>query len=64
MKRGFLGLGIVFILLFLEMISAVCTLNVSMINQDPYPATPGEPVKVVFQINGVSSPDCKQLNSK
>jgi len=61
MKRGFLGLGIVFILLFLEMISAVCTLNVSMINQDPYPATPGEPVKVVFQINGVSSPDCKTV---
>jgi len=35
-----------------------CTLDVSMINQDPYPANPGEYVKVLFQINGLSNPDC------
>ena len=35
-----------------------CTLDVSIINQDPYPAIPGEYVKVVFQIDGVSNPEC------
>lgn len=45
-------------LILLPLLNAECTLNVSMINQDPYPAIPGESVKVVFQINGVSDPDC------
>jgi len=35
-----------------------CVLDVSLINQDPYPANPGEYVKVLFQINGLASPDC------
>ncbi len=35
-----------------------CSLGVSMINQDPSPAIPGDYVKVVFQINGVENPAC------
>ena len=35
-----------------------CALDVSMINQDPYPANPGEYVKVLFQIEGLANPDC------
>jgi hypothetical protein len=35
-----------------------CILDVSLINQDPYPANPGEYVKVLFQINGLANPDC------
>lgn len=35
-----------------------CVLDVSLINQDPYPANPGEYVKVLFQINGLANPDC------
>jgi hypothetical protein len=35
-----------------------CNLNVSIINQDPYPANPGEYVKVVFQIDGLENPEC------
>lgn len=46
------------LLVLFPLASAACTLEVSMINQDPYPAIPGEPVKVVFQIDGVSNPDC------
>lgn len=42
--------------------SAVCDLDVSMINQDPYPATPGDYVKVVFQISGVSNPECGKVS--
>ncbi len=35
-----------------------CILGVSLINQDPYPANPGDYVKVVFQIDGLSNPGC------
>jgi len=38
--------------------AAPCELDVSMINQDPYPAIPGDYVKVVFQIDGIENPEC------
>lgn len=56
MKRGVI-LALLF-LLSIKFISAACSLSVSMINQDPYPATPGESVKIVFQIEGVSNREC------
>ena len=62
-KRGMLVLGLFLIINFFGFISAdSCTLNVSLINQDPYPAIPGESVKVVFQIDGVSNPTCGDVN--
>lgn len=39
-----------------------CAPEVSMVNQDPYPAIPGDSVKLLFQINGVDNPDCKDVN--
>jgi len=42
--------------------AAACSLDVSVINQDPYPAIPGEYVKVVFKITGVENPDCKSVS--
>ncbi len=38
-----------------------CRLNITMINQDPYPAIPGEYVKIVFQANGVQDPNCDEV---
>ncbi len=38
-----------------------CDLEVSIINQDPYPAIPGDYVKVVFQIQGVENPECQSI---
>lgn len=35
-----------------------CNIAISMINQDPYPAIPGDYVKVVFQIDGIENPQC------
>jgi len=35
-----------------------CSLDATLVNQDPYPAVPGESVKVVFQINGVEDTSC------
>jgi hypothetical protein len=63
MKRGFV------IFLFLVVISfslnsvfaEKCNLQVSMINQDPYPALQGDYVKVVFQVTGVQNPECGKV---
>lgn len=35
-----------------------CFPKANLINQDPYPAVPGEYVKIVFQIDGVDNPSC------
>jgi hypothetical protein len=35
-----------------------CSLEVSITNQDPYPAIPGDYVKVVFQIDGLENTEC------
>lgn len=39
-----------------------CALNAKFLNQDPYPAVPGEYVKVVFQLDGINSPKCKEVS--
>lgn len=39
-----------------------CDLDASMINQDPYPSVPGDRVKVVFQVTGVSDRDCGEVS--
>ncbi|MCK5615688.1 hypothetical protein KAR91_78210 [Candidatus Pacearchaeota archaeon] len=41
--------------------SAACDLDASLLNQDPYPAVPGDYVKLVFQIEGLDSPDCDDI---
>jgi len=51
-----------FSLISLSTISAAaCALSVSMINQEPYPAIPGDYVKIVFQINGLDNPECGRV---
>ncbi|MBI4448099.1 hypothetical protein HY643_03905 [Candidatus Woesearchaeota archaeon] len=52
-------------LLLLSFVSAAdtregtCNLKVDLINQDPYPAIPGEYVDVLFQVSGVQTPSCE-----
>jgi hypothetical protein len=60
-KRLFL-LGIIFALMFLPVISASCSLDADLINQDPYPAIPGDYVKLVFQLDGTSDSDCGEVS--
>ena len=38
-----------------------CSLDVKMVNQDPYPAIPGDYVKIVFQVEGISNSDCGEI---
>lgn len=42
----------------LASVSAACNLDVVLVNQDPYPAMASEYVKVIFQVSGLTSPDC------
>tara|TARA_Y100000310_G_scaffold39747_1_gene37258 strand:+ start:6370 stop:7257 length:888 start_codon:yes stop_codon:yes gene_type:complete len=64
MKRGILVLVFAVFLMSVSMVAAVreCNLDASLINQDPYPAVPGEYVKVVFELTGISSLDCGLIN--
>lgn len=53
-------LTIIFTILLTSFIAAAaCDIKVELINQDPYPAIPGEYVDVVFQITGIENPECK-----
>jgi hypothetical protein len=55
-KEVMLILLVVFSLAFV--FAEPCDLDVTLINQDPYPAVPGDYVKLVFQIEGVENPEC------
>ncbi|HDL02406.1 MAG TPA: hypothetical protein ENH20_01065 [Candidatus Pacearchaeota archaeon] len=61
MKRS-----VIFSLLLMMSISfalaeTACDLDVSLLNQDPYPAVPGDYVKLVFQVEGLDSPNCNDI---
>ena len=59
MKKGLIVL--LFAVLFAGFASASCDVSVNLLNQDPYPAIPGEYVKVVFQVVGTATTDCRQF---
>jgi len=53
------------IVLSLSFISAgACSLTTNLINQDPYPAIPGDYVKLVFEVSGVDNPECGEVQIK
>ena len=62
MKRG---LVIILLALFaINFVAGICDLEVSLLNQDPYPAVPGDYVKLVFQIKDISGADCNDMTFK
>jgi len=48
-------------MLSLGLASAACDLDVKLLNQDPYPAVPNDYVKLVFQLEGLDSPECNDV---
>lgn len=42
--------------------SVPCEIGISMINQDPYPAIPGDEVKLLFQVTGLENSECKSVS--
>jgi len=62
MKRELNLLLGIFVLVFLSsFVLAGCNLGVSLLNQDPYPAVPGDYVKLVFQVEGVENSECQNV---
>jgi len=55
---SFFGILLVMSLGFVSAAEAQCTLYVSLLNQDPIKAVPGEYVDVVFQVQGVDNAVC------
>lgn len=55
--------GVIFILLIFSttIATAACDLETTLIHQDPYPAVPGDYVKLVFQIEGTNGADCDDI---
>lgn len=56
---------LIFILMFsLTAVSAsrVCDLDIQMINQDPFPASPGDYVEIVFQVTGLVREGCGDIS--
>src|SRR6056297_2691896 len=70
MKRGILFtlvVGFLFSLVFTPLgmtASEDCSLNVSLLNQDPYPVIPGDYVEVVFEVSGTDNSDCEGARFK
>ena len=59
MKKSMIILALI---LTLTVVSAgACDLSITLLNQDPYPAVPGDYVKVVFQIDGLNEPECNDI---
>ncbi len=67
MKRGtnLIVFGAFIAIFALSFISAAsdssCNLNISLVNQDPYPAIPGDLLKLVFQVDGIDSINCGNI---
>lgn len=60
MKKVVILLLLVFSLVIVSA-ETVCEIDATLINQDPYPAIPGEYVKLVFQVEGVIDGDCNDI---
>jgi len=62
MKKSLILLLVLFSFASLTVVSAEpCDPEISLLNQDPYPAVPGEYVKLVFQVDGLDNPDCNDF---
>jgi len=58
MRRVWVSLIFVLAISLTFVSAANCELSVTMLNQDPYPAVPGDYVEMVFQIAGIENPEC------
>ena len=59
MKKG-IFVCLIFAFMLVSSVDALgCDITTKLVNQDPYPAIPGEYVKVVFELSGVNNPSCQ-----
>ena len=60
--KGVLLAGLLFLSLIVLVSAESCDPSVTLLNQDPYPAVPGDYAKLVFQVEGVSSTACGDVS--
>lgn len=55
---------ILMIVMLVGVVSAeeLCEVDISILNQDPFPAVPGDIVEVVFVLDDIDSPECGIIN--
>lgn len=58
MKKSIVILTFLAFIISLSYISASCTITPTLLSQDPSPVTPGDYVKLVFQVTGMQDPGC------
>lgn len=62
MKRSFFVFAfLALFILGIASVSATCVLTPRLLSQDPYPAVPGDYVKLVFQVGGMANIDCGEV---
>ncbi len=61
MKKRLIVAFLLTVLVFPTLVSAACNLEASLINQDPYPAVPGDYVRLLFQLKGLEDPSCENI---
>jgi hypothetical protein len=50
--------------LSVTVLATPCYLDIHLVNQDPYPAVPGSYVEVLFEVDGIENPNCKDISFK
>ena len=61
MKRGLSLFALAFIFLITSVSAQTCNLNTTLLNQNPYPAIPGDYVQIVFQLSGIVDATCGEI---
>ncbi len=61
MKRDVILVILLLFTMSLTLAETACDLDIKLLNQDPYPAVPGDYVKLVFQVDGLDSPNCNDM---
>lgn len=59
------GRGVMLLALFMFSLIGVyaagCNIQVSLVNQEPLPAIPGESTKLIFQVDGIENKECQTV---
>lgn len=55
-------ISLLFLMVIGFIVAEACQLDVSLLNQDPYPSVQGDYVKLVFQVDGVANTECRTVN--
>jgi hypothetical protein len=60
-------LEIIFLVVIFSVLASgieYCAPNVTLLNQDPYPAVPGDYVKIVFQVSDIATSRCGDITAR